>query len=138
MDKQKAPAGGAEIADRLDTELGMENWGSCEAAPHLVFTLLSSLMNRRRAVYIFLSILALFLVGTVIVLSSITYYLAIDPDAYLSDLEVPILDNKTRWDPAEHNRTQYVPKIIHQTWKTEILPPRWQTLSQECRDMMPD
>ncbi|KAF5363921.1 hypothetical protein D9756_000471 [Leucocoprinus leucothites] len=95
-------------------------------------------MNRRRAFFIFLSFLAVFLIGTVLVLSSITYYLAIDPDAYLSELEVPLLDNKTRWDPAQHHRTQYVPKIIHQTWKTDTLPPRWQNISQECRDMMPD
>jgi len=95
-------------------------------------------MNRRRAFYIFLSVLALFLVGTVVVLSSITYYLAIDPNAYLSDLEVPVLDNETSWDPVEHSAVQHVPKIIHQTWKTETLPLRWQNLSQECRDMMPD
>lgn len=95
-------------------------------------------MNRRRAFYIFLSVLALFLVGTVVVLSSITWYLAIDPDSYLTELEVPILDNKTRWDPAEHHRVQHIPKIIHQTWKTETLPPRWQNLSQGCREMMPD
>jgi mannosyltransferase OCH1-like enzyme len=95
-------------------------------------------MNRRRPFYIFLSVLALFLIGTLIVLSSVTYYLAIDPRAYLSDLEVPVLGNNTRWYPKDHNKTQYVPKIIHQTWKTETLPPRWQNLSQGCRDMMPD
>jgi len=99
---------------------------------------LFSPMNRRRALYIFLSVLALFLVGTVVVLSSITYYLAIDPNAYLSDLEVPIYDNETSWDPVEHGAVQHVPKIIHQTWKTETLPVRWQNLSQGCRDMMPD
>lgn len=95
-------------------------------------------MNRRRTFYIFLSVLALFLIGTVVVLSSVTYYLAIDPDSYLTELELPTLDNKTRWDPAAHNRVQYVPKIIHQTWKTETLPTRWQNLSQGCREMMPD
>ncbi|KAG6856338.1 hypothetical protein H0H87_005456 [Tephrocybe sp. NHM501043] len=53
-------------------------------------------MNRRRVFYICLSILALFLVGTVVVLSSVTYYLAIDPNAYLTELEVPFLGNETR------------------------------------------
>ena len=104
----------------------------------LLLESLFSSMNRRRALYIFLSVLALFLVGTVVVLSSITYYLAIDPNAYLSDLEIPIHDNETTWDPVEHGAVQYVPKIIHQTWKTETLPLRWQNLSQGCRDIMPD
>jgi hypothetical protein len=95
-------------------------------------------MNRRRALYVVLSVLALFLLGTVIVLSSVTYYLAIDPSAYLSELEVPILDNTTRWDPAVHGQEQKISKIIHQTWKTETLPVQWKGISQACRDMMPD
>ena len=95
-------------------------------------------MNRRRALYVSLSILALFLLGTVLVLSSVTYYLAIDPAAYLSELEVPILDNTTRWNAAAHGKVERVQRIIHQTWKSETLPPRWRSISQACRDMMPD
>ncbi|RDB22769.1 Inositol phosphoceramide mannosyltransferase 3 [Hypsizygus marmoreus] len=95
-------------------------------------------MNRRRIFYICLSILALFLVGTVVVLSSVTYYLAINPRAYLTELEVPVLGNTTRWNATEHGQVERVPRIIHQTWKTDILPTRWQPISQACRDMMPD
>ncbi|KIJ99365.1 glycosyltransferase family 32 protein, partial [Laccaria amethystina LaAM-08-1] len=95
-------------------------------------------MNRRRAFYVFLSVLALFLLGTVVVLSSVTYYLAIDPSAYLSELEVPYLDNSTRWNPADHGEVQRIPRIIHQTWKTETLPARWSGISRACREMMPD
>ncbi|KAG6821615.1 hypothetical protein H0H93_000124 [Arthromyces matolae] len=95
-------------------------------------------MNRRRLFYIFLSILALFLVGTVVVLSSITYYLAIDPNAYLTELEVPFLGNDTRWNATEHNQVELVPRILHQTWKTDVLPPRWQGISDACRKMHPD
>ncbi|KAF9008968.1 nucleotide-diphospho-sugar transferase [Cyathus striatus] len=95
-------------------------------------------MKSRRALYVFLSILALFLLGTVFVLSSVTYYLAIDPTAYLSQREVPILDNTTRWNASDHGHVQHIPRIIHQTWKTEVLPDRWKNISQECRDMMPD
>ncbi|KAF8974460.1 hypothetical protein BDZ97DRAFT_1773692 [Flammula alnicola] len=95
-------------------------------------------MNKRRAIYAFLSVLALFLLGTVIVLSSVTYYLAIDPVAYLSEQEVPILDNTTRWNAAAHGQVERVPRILHQTWKSETLPPRWRGISQACRDMMPD
>ncbi|KAJ3480987.1 hypothetical protein NLJ89_g12244 [Agrocybe chaxingu] len=95
-------------------------------------------MNRRRAFYVFLSVLALFLLGTVVVLSSVTWYLAISPAAYLSELEVPVLDNSTRWNAAAHGQVERVQRIIHQTWKSETLPARWRGISQACRDMMPD
>ncbi|KDR83638.1 hypothetical protein GALMADRAFT_235942, partial [Galerina marginata CBS 339.88] len=95
-------------------------------------------MNRRRAFYVFLSILALFLLGTVVVLSSVTYYLSIDPLAYLSELEVPILDHTTRWNAPAHGQVERIPRIIHQTWKSETLPEGWRLLSQACQDMMPD
>lgn len=93
---------------------------------------------RRRALFISLSVLGLFLFGTVVVLSSITYYLAIDPSAYLTELEVPILDSKARWNASEHGQVERIPRILHQTWRTETLPLRWKGISQECRDMMPD
>jgi len=95
-------------------------------------------MTPRRAIYFLLSFLAIFLLGTVIVLSSITYYLAIDPSAYLTEIEVPILDNVTRWNATEHDQVERIPRILHQTWKSETLPLRWKDISQECRDMMPD
>ena len=95
-------------------------------------------MNKRRAIYVSLSILALFLLGTVLVLSSVTYYLAVDPAAYISESEVPILDNTTRWNAAAHGKVERIPRIIHQTWKTETLPARWRGISQACRDMMSD
>ncbi|EAU84871.2 MIPC synthase [Coprinopsis cinerea okayama7 len=93
-------------------------------------------MNTRRAIHVFLAVLALFLLGTVIVLSSVTFYLAIDPAAYLDELDLyqsPGPDNSNT-NASAHR----IPKIIHQTWKTDTLPPRWQPISQACRDMMPD
>ncbi|KAI3612176.1 mipc synthase subunit [Moniliophthora roreri] len=95
-------------------------------------------MPRRRPFFLFLSILGLFLFGTVVVLSSITYYLAIDPSAYLSELEVPILENHLRWNASEHGQIERIPRILHQTWRSEKLPQRWRSISQECRNMMPD
>ncbi|GAV98938.1 glycosyltransferase family 32 protein [Lentinula edodes] len=95
-------------------------------------------MARRRTLFILLSVLGLFLVGTVVVLSSITYYLSIDPSAYLTTDEVPILDGNTRWNASEHGQKERIPRILHQTWRTENLPTRWKGISQECRDMMPD
>jgi mannosyltransferase OCH1-like enzyme len=95
-------------------------------------------MIRRRSLCISLFILALFLLGTVAVLSSISYYLTLDPAAYLDDDQVPILDNLTRWNATEHGQTERIPRILHQTWKVETLPVQWQDISQNCRDMMPD
>ncbi|KAE9397135.1 hypothetical protein BT96DRAFT_921711 [Gymnopus androsaceus JB14] len=95
-------------------------------------------MTRRRSLFVFLTILCLFLVGTVVVLSSITYYLSIDPSAYLSTDEVPILENNTRWNASEHGLQERIPRILHQTWRTDTLPTRWKPISQECQDMMPD
>ena len=96
------------------------------------------MIQRRRVFYILLVILALVLAGTVVVLSSVTYYLAIDPDAYLSETEVPILDNSTRWNASDYGQIERIPRIIHQTWKSETLPTRWKDISQHCRDIMPD
>ncbi|KAG5342521.1 hypothetical protein C0989_000649 [Termitomyces sp. Mn162] len=103
-----------------------------------ILSSLLSLMNRRRVFYICLTILALFLVGTVVVLSSITYYLAIDPNAYLTEFEVPFHGIGSHWNATEHNQIERIPRIIHQTWKTDVLPARWKGISEACRKMMPD
>ena len=95
-------------------------------------------MARRRSLQVALAILALFLLGTVVVLSTISFYLAIDSAAYLTELEVGLLPNGTRWNASEHGLEERIPRILHQTWKTETLPDRWKDISQECRDMMPD
>lgn len=96
------------------------------------------MLARRRPLCIFLSILALFLVGTVVVLSSVTYYLAIDPSAYISEDQVPLLAPHERWNGSEHGQIERIPRILHQTWRTDSLPEKWRPISQECRDFMPD
>ncbi len=95
-------------------------------------------MFRRRTVYTFLCLLATVLVGTVLVLSSITYYLAIDDAAYLTEVEVDAPLDGSPWNATDHGKTERIPRIIHQTWKTESLPEKWVNISQACRDMNPD
>jgi mannosyltransferase OCH1-like enzyme len=95
-------------------------------------------MAKRRTIYLLLVLLALFLSGTVVVLTSISYYLSINTAAYLSDWEVPVLDNTTRWNATEHGKFERIPRIIHQTWKSETLPTKWKGYSEACRNMMPD
>ena len=102
------------------------------------FYLDSDAMARHRTVYVLLSILGLFLIGTVVVLSSVSYYLAIDKAAYVTELEVPSLGKTARWNATEHGKVERIPRILHQTWKSETLPSRWKAISQACRDMMPD
>jgi inositol phosphorylceramide mannosyltransferase catalytic subunit len=87
-------------------------------------------MLRRRPYHIALVLLALFLLGTVLVLSTVSFYLRISPDAYLTEQDI-INDNA-------NNLSAVVPRILHQTWKTDVLPERWQGVSQGCRDLMPD
>lgn len=95
-------------------------------------------MFRRRTIYIFLCLLATFLVGTVIVLSSISYYLKIDTPAYITEQELDAPFSLDRWNATEHGKQERIPRILHQSWKSETLPPRWTSVSQGCRDMMPD
>ena len=90
-------------------------------------------MFRRRTVYAFLCLLATILVGTVVVLSSVSYYLSIDRHAYITEDEV----NRVLND-SQHATPERIPRIIHQTWKSETLPAKWANVSQGCRDMMPD
>ena len=94
--------------------------------------------GRRRPLQIFLVLLALVLVGTVIVLSSVSVYLRIDPASYLTEEEVGPIETDATWNATAAGKVERIPRIIHQTWKTETLPDRWKDISQECRDMMPD
>ena len=95
-------------------------------------------MARRRTVYICLCLLATVLVGTVVVLSSVNYYVSIQPAAYITEAELDAPFGTARWNATEHGRLERVPRIIHQTWKTETLPVKWQEVSEHCREMMPD
>lgn len=101
-------------------------------------TLPPTMASRRRTLQIFLAMLALILVGTVVVLSSISVYLSIDNAAYLTEDEVGYPDGDATWNATAHGKVERIPRILHQTWKSETLPDRWKDISQECRDMMHD
>ncbi len=88
---------------------------------------------RRRTVHILLLLLGLFLLGTVLVLSSVSYYLSIPDVAYISEEELNPTQNST-----QHQKPERIPRIIHQTWKSETLPEKWQPVSEGCRALMPD
>ncbi|KAF8591416.1 glycosyltransferase family 32 protein [Ramaria rubella] len=88
--------------------------------------------TKRRTLIVLLTLLALFLLGTVAVLSTISFYLRIDPPAYITPAELEALSYNST------GRPERIPRIIHQTWKTETLPERWQAVSKSCTDLMPD
>jgi inositol phosphorylceramide mannosyltransferase catalytic subunit len=93
---------------------------------------------RRRTVHILLLLLGLFLLGTVLVLSSVSYYLSIPDAAYISEEELTPTQNFPHQNSSQHPTSERIPRIIHQTWKTETLPEKWRAVSEGCRDMMPD
>lgn len=41
-------------------------------------------------------------------------------------------------EEEEREARQRVPKIVHQTWKEELLPERWEKVRQECMTMHSD
>ncbi|EMD36796.1 glycosyltransferase family 32 protein [Gelatoporia subvermispora B] len=93
-------------------------------------------MLRRRAICIMLCFLAIMLLCTTAVLAYVSHHLAIDSEAFIVD---PGVTNAP--PPSSHSTSpspERIPRIIHQTWKSEELPDTWANLSQGCRDMMPD
>ncbi|KZT62887.1 glycosyltransferase family 32 protein [Calocera cornea HHB12733] len=92
----------------------------------------------RRTTLILLSILGTILLGTTLLLASISIFLRIDPAAYLSEEDVPWPDPPL--SNVSHNPlpAEKIPRILHQTWKDETLPEKWAGVSQGCRDLMPD
>lgn len=87
----------------------------------------------RKVSVILLVLLSLFLVGTTIVLSTTKAYLRIDDWAYITEAEVPLSAGRRNASDSER-----IPRILHQTWKTEVLPDRWIAPSLHCRELMPD
>ncbi|KAI9466885.1 hypothetical protein BJY52DRAFT_1235000 [Lactarius psammicola] len=93
---------------------------------------------RRRTVHALLFVLGLFLLGTVLVLSSVSYYLSIPDLAYITEEELNSPLDSPSQNSTQHRRPERIPKIIHQTWKSETLPDKWKAVSEGCRSMMPD
>ncbi|WAR63846.1 hypothetical protein PtB15_16B5 [Puccinia triticina] len=69
-----------------------------------------------------LVLLVLVIIGTVVVLSTVNFYMGIYP----SDV---ILPSELEVEPLRPSR---VPKIIHQTWKTDQIPDRWIPVRESC------
>lgn len=82
----------------------------------------SSSSKRRSWIDYSLVLLVLIILGTIAVLSTVNLYMGIYP----SDV---ILLSELETDAPQPSR---VPKIIHQTWKTEQIPERWVPVRESC------
>jgi len=49
----------------------------------------------------------------------------------------PLRDNSPK-KADKNSPPEQIPRIIHQTWKDEVLPPRWKAVRDECAAMHPD
>lgn len=75
---------------------------------------------------------------TVLFLASVSLLLRIDDSAYLTEDDVPWSDPLLESVSIESLENGQVPKVLHQTWKEEVLPEKWRTVSERCRELMPD
>lgn len=98
-----------------------------------------------------LQLLGMVLLCIIIVLQSIRWYFRIPQNAYIVMSELgtwdeirenarrpAVLDNAALSEVKDLNPPNKIPKIIHQTWKTEVLPERWVPVRDECIKMHPD
>ncbi|GAA96098.1 glycosyltransferase family 32 protein [Mixia osmundae IAM 14324] len=101
----------------------------------------------RKASTILLTLLGLFLLGTVIVLSTVKVYFGVDSRDVITieeinlyaSLDTKLYNSTLRLNDGDGDDLyEKVPRIIHQTWKTDILPERWQAVRDECAAMHPD
>lgn len=148
---------------------------------------------RSRIIIALLVILGLFLLGTIIVLSTVQAYFGIPDWAYITEAEIGGWDPSSRiaefqkegaaahlngslhtvwedgvewseqgkgsgaywmradWDGTVNGTDDWrrldavdtrsgerIPRLIHQTWKSSVLPPKWRDVWRECREGMPD
>lgn len=62
-----------------------------------------------------------------------------DPTEYAAEEDSDqLVGNLARRDPASTDPQPRIPKIIHQTWKTDVLPERWDNVRKACMEMHPD
>ncbi|PKI84891.1 hypothetical protein MVES_001269 [Malassezia vespertilionis] len=93
--------------------------------------------------------MGLFLIGTVLVLAVVRTHFRVDELSYIRETELGTWDEIRRnarphiLDSApdalgEEGPSDQIPRIIHQTWKTEELPERWKGAREHCAALMPD
>ncbi|WFD36273.1 hypothetical protein MCUN1_003151 [Malassezia cuniculi] len=107
--------------------------------------------NRKRVLAVLLQLLGAVLLCVVLFLQGVRWYFHIPESAYIlrselgtwdeirANTERPaVFDNAALSNMSGVNPPDKIPKIIHQTWKTDIIPDRWVPVRNECAAMHPD
>ena len=108
-------------------------------------------LRSRRCSGILVRLFALFLLGTIIVLALIRQHFRINENEYIRVSELgtweeiraskrpAVLDHGSPMKMEEDSMPpEKIPRIIHQTWKTEELPQQWAEVREGCARLMPD
>lgn len=99
-----------------------------------------------------LVLLALVIVGTFTVLRTVVHFFGVHDEDVISTAEVQSYTNiealpfNAELSPSQAReeeeqlglKREKIPRIIHQTWKSEVLPEKWETVRNECMAMLPD
>lgn len=100
----------------------------------------------KRVAALCLCLVALVIAGTLTVLGTAKHYFDIDVR------DIITLEETQDWasaqplpygsDPAslpsQDHPVEKIPRIIHQTWKTNVLPEKWLAVRDKCLEMHPD
>ncbi|KAG0146582.1 hypothetical protein CROQUDRAFT_44231 [Cronartium quercuum f. sp. fusiforme G11] len=91
--------------------------------------------NRRRPrywIHYALFLLLLIVLGTIVVLSTANAYFGITHIDLLTPTDLALLPKNTTHQPPK------IPKIIHQTWKTNMIPDKWKSVRDSCSNLHSD
>lgn len=103
-------------------------------------------MGSKKAWSIALTLLGLVLLGTVVVLSTVQVYFGVDSRDIIALEEAAYFASRPSLAYGSNATTaigstqaiEKIPRIIHQTWKNESLPERWDAVRAQCLAMHPD
>lgn len=112
-----------------------------------------SISSQRRFGWKFyiLGLLALVIIGTFTVLRTVVHFFGIHERDVISIEEVLAYTNiealpyNAELSPSQAKeeeeelglRREKIPRIIHQTWKNDVLPEKWETARKDCMAMLP-
>lgn len=100
----------------------------------------------RRVAGLCLGLVSLVVLGTILVLGTAKYYFDIDARDVITLEETqewlqrqPLPYHPLKNGSSETSRpVEKIPRILHQTWKSDTLPERWAGVIDKCREMHPD
>lgn len=98
-----------------------------------------------------LLLFALFIVGTFTVLRTVVHFFGVNEGDVISVEEVQAYKNvealpyNAELTPSQAReeemqlglKREKIPRIIHQTWKSDILPEKWDIIRKDCMAMLP-